>query len=74
MIEEVAVFGQGEKLGSLKNLAISSVQQIVCEEFARIPDDDRLLAVCPQPREILAQLRMHDEKRGEVPAREKVMR
>jgi hypothetical protein len=38
VIEEVAVFGQGEKLGPLKNLAISSVQQIVSEEFARIPD------------------------------------
>ena len=63
VIKEVAVFRQREKLGSVKNLAIGSVQQIVSEEFARIPDDDGFLTVCPQPREILAQVRMHDEKR-----------
>jgi len=74
VIEKASILRQGEKGGSMKKPAICLVQQIVSEEFTRIPDDNRFITVCRQSREIFTQVGMHDEKRPQVPTPEKLLR
>ena len=74
VIEKAAILRQGEKSGPAKKPAICLVQQIVSEELARIPDDNRFVTVCRQSREIFTQVGMHDEKRPQVPTPEKLLR
>ena len=74
VIKKAAVLRQGEKGGPTKKLPICLVQQIVSEEFARIPDDNGFVTVCRQSGEIFTQVGMHDEKRPQVPTPEKLLR
>lgn len=62
MIEEIAILCERKKLGAMADFAIGLVQEIVGEERACVADNNSLAAAPLQTIEILAQVRMHDEK------------
>ena len=73
-VEKIAIFRKREKLRAMNDLPEGLVQKIIGEKSARVTDDDGLAATGRQAGEILAQVRMHDEKRHEIFSRKKVSR